>query len=410
MTPTSASAATASPSATRSRALDVFRGATVALMIVVNNPGSWSALFPSLAHAQWHGCTPTDLVFPFFLFAVGNAMAFTMPALRQAAAAHFVRKLLQRTLLIFCIGLLLNAAPFVRWDAAGDLAWRDWSSLRIMGVLQRIALAWCVAALILRYVHRARAVLAWVAGLLLAYWAACVVFGAPGDPYSLTGWFGTAWDSQLLGRAHLYRGEGMPFDPEGLASTPPAVAQVLLGWWVGDRLRRSPVHAAAVMRLFLAAMVFGLLAYIWQLAMPINKKIWTSSYVLLTTALATATLASLVALIDLRGHAASAGGAAHRSAAKRVLDFCEVFGKNALFVYAMSGLIPRFQGLLRWQDGVAASGQARWTTPMDWAWHTLFEPIAADARIGSMLFALVNLAGYWLLALWLDRRRIYLKV
>lgn len=385
----------------------MFRGATVALMIVVNNPGSWSALFPPLAHAQWHGCTPTDLVFPFFLFAVGNALAFTMPGLQRLDAAFFASKLAKRTLLIFGIGLLLNAAPLVRWDAAGELAWRDWSSLRIMGVLQRIALAWFMAALILRYVSGDRAVLTWTAGLLLAYWAMCSGLGAPGDPYSIDGWFGTAWDSQLLGSAHLYRGEGRPFDPEGLASTLPAVAQVLLGWWVGERLRRETPSPAVVMRLFLAAMAIGLLAYAWQLVMPINKKIWTSSYVLLTTALATATLASLVALIDLGGPR-SPSGAQGRS--EFWLDFCEVFGKNALFVYAMSGLIPRVQGLLRWQEGVTATGQPRWTTPMDWVAQHVFAPLFADARIGSLLFALANLAGYWLLAWWLDRRSIYLKV
>lgn len=392
---------------TRFRALDVFRGATVALMIVVNNPGSWSALFPPLAHAQWHGCTPTDLVFPFFLFAVGNAMAFTMPGLQRLPADRFAGKLLQRVLLIFGIGLLLNAAPFVRWDSAGELAWRDWSSLRTMGVLQRIALAWGLAALILRYVSDLRAVMAWVAGLLLAYWAACIALGSPGDPYSINGWFGTAWDIRLLGISHLYRGEGVPFDPEGLASTVPAVAQVLLGWCMGHKLRREPPSPAVVMRLFLAAMAVGLMAYAWQLAMPINKKIWTSSYVLLTTALAIATLASLVALIDLREHKGPQGLWSMRES---WLDFCEVFGKNALFVYAMSGLIPRVQGLLRWQDGLAANGQPRWTTPMDWAAQHLFAPLAADARIGSLLFALANLAGYWLLAWWLDRRHIYLKV
>lgn len=370
-------------------------------MIVVNNPGSWRALYPPLAHAPWHGCTPTDLVFPFFLFAVGNALAFTMPGFQRGPAAHFAGKLIKRTVLIFGIGLLLNAAPFVRWEMRGDgqadLAWRSWETLRIMGVLQRIALAWALAALVVRTGDR-RVALPAAIGLLLAYWVACVAFGAAADPYSLEGWFGTALDRAVLGNAHLYRGEGVPFDPEGLASTLPAVAQVLLGYWAGERLVREPPNLETVVRLFLAAMVLGLLAYAWQLVMPVNKKIWTSSYVLLTTALAIAVLASLVVLIDLRGRRGP------------WLGFCEVFGRNALFVYAMSGLIPRLQALLRWPDGVTADGQPRFVTPMDWAWRTLFEPLATDARLGSLLFALANLAGYWLLAWWLDRRRIYLRV
>lgn len=378
---------------TRFRALDVFRGATVALMIAVNNPGSWSALYPPLAHAPWHGCTPTDLVFPFFLFAVGTALAFVMPGLAALPPGAFATRVARRMLLIFGIGLLLNAAPFVRYDAHGDLVWRSWEALRVMGVLQRIALAWAAAAVLLRWAGVAR--LPWLIGaLLLGYWALCVGLGAPGDPYSLEGYFGTALDRALLGPAHLYKGEGVPFDPEGLASTLPAVAQVLLGVWAGDRLARRPPDLQAVAQLFVAAVGLGVAAYLWQLAMPVNKKLWTSSYVLLTTALALATLATLVWWIDLRRQQAG------------WMRLCEVFGVNALAVYAMSGLVPRFEGLLRWTD--AATGRA--TTPMGWAWQHLFEPLAADARFGSLLFALANLAGYWLLAWWLDRRRIYLKV
>lgn len=381
----------------RFRALDVFRGATVALMIGVNNPGSWSALYPPFAHAQWHGCTPTDLVFPFFLFAVGNALAFVMPGLQQGPAVAFWARLAKRTLLIFALGLLLNAAPFVRWESDGTLAWRHWENLRVMGVLQRIALAWCGAALVLRF-GGARSVLPVAALLLAGYWALCVALGAPGDAYSLEGWFGTTLDRALLGPQHLYRGEGVPFDPEGLASTLPAIAQVLLGCWVGARLVRERPSPEGVVRLFMLACMLLVAAYLWQLVMPINKKIWTSSYVLLTTGLAVALLALLIQQLDLR----RAGGA--------WAPFCEAFGKNALFVYVMSGLIPRLDGLLRWQAGSDEQGRPRWLTPMSWAAQRLFEPLAPDPRFGSLLFALANVAGYWALAWWLDRRRIYIKV
>lgn len=427
-----APAASATPGAARFRALDVFRGATVALMIGVNNPGSWSHLFPPLAHASWHGCTPTDLVFPFFLFAVGNALAFVMPGFERGPAAAFWAKLAKRTLLIFLIGLLLNAAPFVSWGPEGTLVPRTWENLRLMGVLQRIALAWCGAALVLRFAGMARALPA--AGLLLlAYWGLCVAFGAPGDPYSLEGFFGTGLDRALLGAKHLYRGEGVPFDPEGLGSTLPAVAQVLLGAWVGDRLRRGPVAESRPGRsgadsssvggggglatppggpfqqladLFVVACAFGLLAYLWQLAMPINKKIWTSSYVLLTTGLAIATLGVLVRRLDLSAGPAPAGAAAPLPGWAR---FCEAFGKNALFVYVMSGLIPRLDNLLRWQTHVDEQGRPRWLTPMGWL-ARLLANVAPDPRVGSLLFALVNVAAYWALAAWLDRRRIYIKV
>ncbi|WP_088278895.1 acyltransferase family protein [Ideonella sp. A 288] len=385
----------------RIRSLDVLRGATVALMILVNHPGSWSHLYPPLAHAAWHGCTPTDLVFPFFLFAVGNALAIVMPGLQAGPPAVFWRKLLWRTGAIFALGLLVNAAPFVRWDAAGDLVARDWSTLRTMGVLQRIALAWGAAAAIV-WLAGARGALVAAAALLLGYWAACVYLGDPADPYSLAGWFGTAVDKALLGTSHLYRGEGVPFDPEGLASTAPAIAQVLLGWWVGQRLQAAQPTADTVARLFVAAVGLGVAAYLWQLAMPINKKLWTSSYVLLNTALAIAALATLVWRLDLRAVPGERPPAWVR--------FCEAFGTNALFVFVLSGLVPRALALLRWGDGVDGEGRPRFTSVLPWLYRTVFADLAPDPRLGSLAFAVAHLGVYWALAAWLHRRRLFIKV
>ena len=390
----------------RFRSLDVFRGATVALMILVNNPGSWAHMYPPLAHAPWHGCTPTDLVFPFFLFAVGNALAFVMPGLLAGPAGAFWAKVARRTLLIFLIGLFLNASPFVRWGAEGELVLRPWDTLRIMGVLQRIALCFgAAAAIVWLFGRRGAAGPLWAtAVLLVGYAAACVALGAPGDPYSLQGWFGTAIDQALLGTAHLYKGEGVPFDPEGLASTVPAVAQVLLGWWVGRMVVAGPVGAALVARLFLWATALLVVAYFWQLDMPLNKKIWTSSYVLHTTGLAMMALAAFIHLIDIRRQPRELAGWA---------TFFEVFGKNPLFVFVLSGFVPRVLALWRWQDGVNADGLPLWTSPLPWVYNNVFAGIgqwAGDPRLGSFLFAVANLALYALLAWWLDRRRIYIRV
>jgi predicted acyltransferase len=420
--------------------LDVFRGATVALMILVNNPGTWNAIYPPLAHAPWHGCTPTDLVFPFFLFAVGNALAFVMPALVDGPAAAFWRRVVKRTLLIFLIGLFLNASPFVRWDAAGELAWRNWETLRIMGVLQRIALCFGAAAVAVWLCARmARAAgqprwadsgPLWVAAaLLLGYWAACATLGSSADPYSLGGFFGTAMDIQWLGAAHLYKGEGVPFDPEGLASTPPAIAQVLLGWWAGRLVLQGSAGngalpgnmarasagalgiglAGTVARLFLCATGLLVLAYLWQLEFPLNKKIWTSSYVLHTTGLAMMGLALFIYVIDIRGRG--------QALSERGLDwswgwarFFEVFGKNPLFIFVLSGFVPRVLALLRWQDGSSADGTPLWTSPLPWLYKTVFASIGTDPRLGSFLFACTNLCLYAALAWWLDRRRIYIRV
>lgn len=223
--------------------LDVFRGATVALMILVNNPGSWVYAYNTLKHAVWHGCTPTDLVFPFFLFAVGNAMAFVMPKLAAAGNSVFWKKIVKRTIIIFLIGLFLNWSPFVKWSD-DHLVFKHWvdphnpaNGIRILGVLQRIALCYFFASVIIYYLKTRGAFYVGLL-LLLLYWALCFTLGND-DPYSLAGWFGTEVDLKLLRLPHLYKGEGVPFDPEGILSTIPAIVQVIFGYLVGDYIQKS---------------------------------------------------------------------------------------------------------------------------------------------------------------------------
>jgi predicted acyltransferase len=286
-----------------------------------------------------------------------------------------------------------------------------------MGVLQRIALAWGAAALLLWAAHAiglrlsggaarpdadVRVAVGGAAVLLLGYWAACVALAHGADPYSLEGYFGTHLDRAVLGSAHLYRGEGVPFDPEGLASTLPAVAQVLLGYAVGRLVvsQRAPDDALLV-RLFVAACALVALAWLWHFAMPVNKKIWTSSYVLATTGAATAALALALRGIEQRGSRAAWVG------------WMEAHGRNALFIFVLSGFVPRVLALLRWPDGVDAEGRPRWLTPLPWVYRTVFEPLGAlagDARLGSLAFALANVALYTALAVAMDRRRLYVKV
>jgi predicted acyltransferase len=392
----------------RFRSLDIFRGATVALMILVNNPGSWSHLFSPLAHAGWHGCTPTDLVFPFFLFAVGNALAFVMPGLKDATAAEFWPRVLKRAAIIFAIGLFLNASPFVRWDADGALVLKSFESLRFMGVLQRIALCFAAAAALVWLLDGSKdghKVLWAVVALLVGYWLACRQWGSyddGADPYSLLGWFGTAVDRAVLGASHMYKGEGLAFDPEGLASTAPAIAQVLLGWWVGDMIvKHGTPDAGLVSRLFLWGGVLLVAGYVWQLDMPLNKKIWTSSYVLHTTGLAMMVLAALIHVVEVRQQPREQTGWA---------NFFEVFGKNPLFVFVLSGFVPRVLALFRWADGFKPDGSLFWTSPLPWLYRNIFAHVSSDPRWGSFAFAVANLSMYWLLARWLDRRKIYVKV
>lgn len=392
----------------RDRALDAFRGATVAAMILVNNPGSWSHLYAPLEHAAWHGCTPTDLVFPFFLFAVGASLALVLPSLQRLAPGDFAQRIARRCLLIFGIGLMLNAAPFLRWDEAGSLVLRDPATLRIMGVLQRIALCFGVAAVVVWW-GGVRAALWAAAAALLGYWAAMRVLAQGPDPYSLEGFFGTALDRALLGSAHLYQGEGVPFDPEGLASTVPAIAQVLLGFVIGVRLSRRAVDAAWWRPLLAVAAVLVVVGLVWSLALPLNKKIWTSSYVLLTTGLATSAMVAAAALLDGRpGRRPEL-----RGLSGALLRSCEALGRNALLVFALSGLVPRLLSLWRLPAGgdpsAGTASAAATLTPLQWVYRHGFEPWSADPRLASLAYAMVMVLAYALLARALDRRGIHLR-
>ncbi|NCT94581.1 MAG: DUF5009 domain-containing protein [Chitinophagaceae bacterium] len=370
--------------------LDVFRGATVALMILVNNPGSWGHIYSPLEHATWHGCTPTDLVFPFFLFAVGNAMAFVMPRFEQAGAGLFWKKILKRTILIFGIGLLLHWSPFVRWD--GDqLVGKNLDNLRILGVLQRIALCYFFASIIVFY-GKTRGAFVISGILLLVYWFITVWLGKAGDPFSLQGYFGTAWDKAILGEAHMYKGEGLPFDPEGISSTLPAIVQVVFGFLVGQYIQQKGKSYEMLSHLMISGLVLIFAGFCWDMVFPINKKIWTSSYVLYTTGLAMLTISLLIYLIEFRG---IKGGWSR---------FFDVFGKNPLFIFVLSGFLPRVLALIRFKDGDQT------TSALPWFWNHICKPISEDLRNGSLLYAIIMIAFYWLIVYWMDKRKIYVKV
>jgi predicted acyltransferase len=373
--------------------LDVFRGATVCLMILVNNPGSWAHIFDPLEHAPWHGLTPTDLVFPFFLFAVGNAMAFVMPRLEAAGDAAFWKKVLKRTALIFLIGLFLNWWPFVRW-VDGALAFRSWvdaskpgQGVRIMGVLQRIALCYFFASVIIYYLKPRKAFLAGMI-LLMLYWMLCYV-GNPADPYSLKGWFGSDIDKAVLGVSHMYKGEGIPFDPEGLVSTISAIVQVILGFMVGDYIQKKGKSFEMLTGLFIAGVAMLVTGYCWDLVFPINKKIWTSSYTIYTSGLATMTIATMIYMIEFRN---IKGG---------LTRFFDVFGKNPLFVFALSAFLPKGLALIRLGDGV---------NPWNWLYKKVLVHVPGPPELGSLLYALCVITFMWAICYWMDKRKIYVKV
>ena len=376
--------------------LDVFRGATVALMIMVNNPGSWAHIFPPLDHSPWHGCTPTDLVFPFFLFAVGNAMSFVMPRFEKEGTAYFLKKVVKRTLLIILIGLFLNWSPFIKWDN-DQIVFKTFEKVRIMGVLQRIALCYFFGSVIV-YFFKTKGAFVISCILLLVYWVMCLFLGNAADPFSLQGFWGTQFDINLFGVNHVYKGEGVPFDPEGLSSTVAAIVQVILGYFVGQYIQQKGKNYEMLSNLFVAGVVLLFTGYCWDMVFPINKKIWTSSYTVYTTGLATITIAVMIYLIEFKEN-------------KGVWSrFFDVFGKNPLFIFFLSGFLPRLLGLIRIDNGLSAEGKQQWLTPFAWFYEHLCKNISADLRVGSLVYALVMILFYWSIVYVLDKKKIYIKV
>jgi len=372
-------------------------------MILVNNPGTWGHIYSPLEHARWHGCTPTDLVFPFFLFAVGNALSFVMPRLEAAGTAVFLRKVFVRSLLIFGIGLFLQWSPFVKWDD-GQLVFKYWvdpknpdNGIRILGVLPRIALSYLFASLIIYFFKLRGAVLASII-LLFGYWALCVWLGNPADPFSLQGYFGTAWDKAILHVPHMYKGEGIPFDPEGIASTLTAIVQVIFGYFAGYYIQRKGKTYEMLSHLFVAGCLLIFAGFMWDLVFPINKKIWTSSYVLYTVGLAILVLSFLIFLIEFK----SIKGAWSR--------FFDVFGKNALFIFFLSSFLPRLLALWRWVDHVSPEGKPVYTSAFAWFYQHVCKPVSDNLKVGSLLYALCMVAFFWLIVYWMDKKKIYIKV
>jgi predicted acyltransferase len=330
--------------------LDAFRGATVAGMLLVNNPGTWSAIYWPLRHAEWHGWTPTDLIFPFFLFIVG----ITTELSRKEPAA-----ILRRGALIVACGLLLHLFPRF-----------DFENLRIMGVLQRIGLVYIIAALIARKASR-NAMLAITIAILLGYWA--ILSLGPLAPPDAT--VAAQTDRAILGEKHIWK-QAKTWDPEGPLSTIPAVATALLGILVTPWVKGRNVKMLTIAGV--AAIAAGLA---WGAVFPINKNLWTSSYAVFTAGCASVLLAFFIWIIDIRGVKTWA------------MPFV-VFGVNPLIAFLGSGMMARMFGI--W--GVQRTTYREWFKPF-------FEP-----HLASLLWALAFVALWLAILAVLYRRNIVLKV
>ncbi len=364
--------------------LDAFRGATIALMILVNTPGTWAHIYAPLRHAQWHGCTLTDLVFPFFLFIIGISMRFSFEKYEFCKWGPLFKKVVWRTITIFTIGLFLNAFPFIRQD------W-DWSHFRIMGVLQRIALAYFFASTIVVRTD-IKGIVKISTGILIGYWLLLMGHGwiTDVDPYALETNLQLVIDSIIIGKDHLYGGTGIQFDPEGLLSTLPSVVTVLIGFLVGTMIKTAKDHEDNAQRMAVLGALLIILGWVWGFAFPINKQLWTSTYVLFAGGIGTIVLAVMLWNIDV----------------KEIKGWTKpfvIFGANAIFLYAASSSWTKI--LLRIQfelDGKIISGYG-------YLYKTVFQPMAGDIN-GSLLFALFHVFMFWLILAWMYRKKIFIKI
>ena len=367
-------------------ALDVLRGMTICFMIIVNTPGNGATSYPPLLHAHWNGFTPTDLVFPTFMFVVGNAMSFAMKKWEGLPNAQVNWRIFKRALIIFLLGYLMYWFPFVHWNEQYHLVGKPISHTRIMGVLQRIALGYLFAALMIRYLKpTVVAQLSWY--FLIIYWCILLLFGDFHDPYNMLTNAGEKLDLWLFGPNHLYHGEGVPFDPEGVLSTLPAIANVTFGYFAGKWVQERGRTYEGLAKLLLAGAVAVTLALCWDWFFPVNKKLWTGSFVLLTVGIDCLILGGLMYVIDFSGR-------------RRWTYFFEVFGKNPLFIYILSELGAILLGFIH----LGPDHQ-----PLhSWLFENIF--VHAGMYFGSFLFAVCFMLFCWLIGYILDKRKIYVRV
>lgn len=370
--------------------LDFFRGATVAAMILVNNPGDWGHIYAPLEHAEWNGCTPTDLIFPFFLFIVGVSIAYAMGSRKADPAEHgkTIFKALKRALVLFGLGLFLSLYPKIFTDPIGAF-----QTVRIPGVLQRIAVVFFISSVIFLKASEKNIFRIFVI-LLAAYWVLMTFLPVPGigganleKETNLGAWL----DRAILTEAHLWKA-AKTWDPEGILGTIPAVASGLFGIMAGVYLKRKDIHASVkIAWLFCAGFGAIALGWIWGLQFPINKSLWTSSFVLFTGGLATVVLSMCYWIIDVNHY-------------NRFTKPFVAYGVNAITVFFLSGLMPRTLNMItmRLEDGSETGFH-------NWFYQTFYVPNFSP--VNASLAMAITFVLFWLTILWvMYNRKIIIKV
>lgn len=357
--------------------LDTFRGITIALMILVNTAGNGDTTYAILQHAAWHGFTAADLVFPSFLFIVGVAIRFSQKSYNYQLSIPIAIKIIRRTLTLFLISYLIFNIPYIDFDI---------SHLRILNVLQRIALCFCVVSFLALIIKKPTTLAIVGVLLLVGYWGIMWYFGDPADPYGRHGNAALKVDLAVLGANHLYHGEGYPFDPEGLLSTLPSIVTALMGYLTGVLISQTNNKLLVMQRLLLIGVACIVVGLLWHQVFPINKKLWTSSFVVFVGGIDLVILALLVWLIDVQKWT-------------NWTTFFDVFGKNSIFAYGISELLA----ILSWV--FPSPDNPFYPKPF----QVVFQPIFGDYN-GSLAFAISFVLICWLACYVLYRRKIFLKI
>ena len=377
-------------------ALDVLRGITIAGMILVNDPGSWNYVYAPLAHAQWHGLTPTDLVFPFFMFIMGVSTYISLKKYRFEYSHSSMWKIVKRTLVIFAIGLgiawfsmfcstwnRLSGEEISFWSRLGQSSW-TFDHIRILGVMQRLALCYGFASIIVLLLkHKYIPYL--IGTLLVGYWL-ILIFGR-GYEYNDTNILSIV-DRTVLGLKHMYKDNGI--DPEGLLSTIPSIAHVLIGFCCGKWLTSEIDIREKLLRLFLLGTVLTFLGLLLNYGCPINKKIWSPTFVLATCGLASSFLALLIWIIDVRGY-------------KKWSRFFDAFGVNPLFMYVLAAVVSILLSNIHFAyNGATISLHG-------FIYNELLQPLLGNYP-ASLAFAILFVTFIWVCGYVLYKKKIYIKI
>lgn len=355
--------------------LDVFRGMTIAAMILVNYPGNWGHVYAPLLHKPWHGITPTDLIFPFFLFIVGVSIAFayTKQLKKGLPLTGVYRKILFRGVKIFAVGIFLNLWPYF-----------NFAELRVAGVLQRIAIVFVVCAMLfVRTQWKTQAIVG--VAILIVYWLALMFIPTPGygQPMLEPGANLAAWIDSFLLPGRMWQ---ETWDPEGLLSTLPAIATGISGMLVGKIMLSENSPERKVIHLFLAGFIATIVGYVWSLNFPLNKPIWTSSYVMVTSGLASMTLAASYYLIDLENR-------------KRFIKPFLAFGTNAITLYVLAGLLSLiFYRLNFWGQGLSVHA------------FQFLTGLGVAPKLASLSYAIMYLVILYVPLIILYKKRIFIKL